>query len=113
MYVGLFVRDECDERLVKNQVSKVESVDSASSSQEATREKATCRAHDRKMKSHARLSVSRVSREKGQPTKYPRNILFDKKLCLLYQFFYPHYIYPHYIQIVRSIFQRENPNKYT
>ena len=57
MYMGLFVRDEC-ERSVKNQVSKDESVDFttssrvahekqlASSSREATREKAMCGAHD-------------------------------------------------------------------
>ena len=45
MYVGLFVRDEC-ERLVKNQISKVESVDFATSSQEATHEKAMCEAYN-------------------------------------------------------------------
>ena len=57
MYMGLFVRDEC-ERSVKNQVSKDESMDFAtssrvahkkqlaSSSREATREKAMCGAHD-------------------------------------------------------------------
>ena len=45
MYVGLFVRDEC-ERSVKNQASKDESVEFESSSREATREKAMCEAHD-------------------------------------------------------------------
>ena len=75
MYVGLFVRDEC-ERLVKNQVSKKESVDFATSSWEATHEKATCGAHDWKMKSRARLSISQLSREKAQPAKYPQ------KFCL-------------------------------
>ena len=57
MYMGLFVRDEC-ERSVKNQVSKDESMDFATSSRvahkkqlagssrEATREKAMCGAHD-------------------------------------------------------------------
>ena len=55
MYVGLFVRDEC-ERLVKNQASKDELVEFASRSREATREKATCEAHDWKLKNHARLS---------------------------------------------------------
>ena len=45
MYVGLIVRDEY-ERSVKNQASKVEQVDFTTSSREATREKATCRAHD-------------------------------------------------------------------
>ena len=54
MYVGLIVRDECD-RLVKNQASKVEQVDFATGSQEATHKKATCRAHDWKMNSHAKL----------------------------------------------------------
>ena len=70
MYVGLFVRDEC-ERSVKNQVSKNESVDFATSSREATCEKATCGAHNWKMKSRARLLISRLSREKAQPAKYP------------------------------------------
>jgi len=45
MYVGLYARDEC-ERLVKNQASKDESVQFATSSREATCEKATCEAHD-------------------------------------------------------------------
>ena len=54
MYIGLFVRDEC-ERLVKNQTSKDESVEFATSSRETTREKAMCEAHDLKLKSHARL----------------------------------------------------------
>ena len=54
MYVGLFVKDEC-ERLVKNQISNDESVDFETSSREATREKATCGAHDWKMKSRAKL----------------------------------------------------------
>ena len=62
MYVGLFVRDEC-ERLVKNQISKVESVNFATSSQEATREKAICGAYDWKMKSRAKLYFLRVSRK--------------------------------------------------
>ena len=43
MYVGLFVRDEC-ERSMKNQVSKNESVQFANSLREATYEKATCEA---------------------------------------------------------------------
>ena len=68
--MGLFVRDEC-ERLVKNQTSKVESVDFATSSREATHENAICGAHDWKMKSYARLSFLRLSHEKGQPTKNP------------------------------------------
>ena len=82
MYMGLFVRDEC-ERSVKNQVSKDESVDFAtssrlahekqlaSSSREATCVKAMCGAHDWKLKSHARLSDSQVFHEKNQPTKDP------------------------------------------
>ena len=70
MYVGLIVRDEC-ERLVKKQVSKVEQVDFTIGSREATREKATCRAHDWKMKNHARLSFLRLSLGKGQPGKDP------------------------------------------
>ena len=57
MYVGLFVRDEC-KRLVKNQTSKSELVKVVTSSREATHEKATCEAHDWKLKNHARLSSS-------------------------------------------------------
>ena len=68
MYVGLIVRDEC-ERSVKNQVSKVELVDFVTSSREVTCEKATCGAHDWKMKSCARLSISQLSCKKGQPAK--------------------------------------------
>ena len=54
MYVGLYVRDEC-ERSVKNQASKDESVQFVTSSQEATCEKDTCEAHDWKLKSYASL----------------------------------------------------------
>ena len=57
MYVGLMVRDEC-ERSVKNQASKDKQVDFVTGLREATCEKATCRAHDWKMKSRARLSFS-------------------------------------------------------
>ena len=70
MYVGLIVRDEC-ERSVKNQASKVEQVDFATGSREATHKKATCRAHDWKMNSHARLSFLQQSHGKGQPMKDP------------------------------------------
>ena len=69
MYVGLFVKDEC-ERLVKNQASKDELVEFVISSQEATLEKATCEAHDWELKSRSKLSSSRVFREKGHPAKY-------------------------------------------
>ena len=66
MYVRLIVRDEC-ERLVKNQVSKVEQMDFATglrlSRKKQPAKKTTCRAHDWKMKSHARLDFSRLSRE--------------------------------------------------
>jgi len=70
MYVGLFVRDEC-ERSVKKKAFKVESVDYATTSWEATRENAMCGAHDWKMKSCAKLSISRLSCEKGQLGKDP------------------------------------------
>ena len=86
MYVGLFVRDEC-ERSVKNQVSKDESVQFATSLWEATYEKVTCEAHDRKLKSHARLSSSQVFCEKAHLTKYLWNILFGKKLSSFTKFF--------------------------
>ena len=53
--MGLFVSDEC-ERSMKNQASKDESVQFATSLREATSEKSMCEAHDWKLKSHARLS---------------------------------------------------------
>ena len=107
MSVGLSVRHEC-ERSVKNQALKVEQVDFAtrtsgfcnwlaSSSREVTREKVTCRAHDWKIKSHARLSISQLSRGNGQPTKVPQKSLFGKKLCFALPSLHPHYIYPHYL----------------
>ena len=68
MYVGLYVRDEC-ERLVKNQASNDKLVQFANSSREATHEKATCEAHDWKLKSHAKLSSLRVFCKKGHPMK--------------------------------------------
>ena len=62
--MGLFVRDEC-ERLVKNQASKDELVDFATSLQEATCKNTMCGAHNWKLKSHARLSDLRVFHEKS------------------------------------------------
>ena len=86
MYVGLFVRDEC-ERSVKNQASKGESMEVVSSSQEATCEKATREAHDWKLKGHARLSSLQVFCEKGHLAKYLQNSLFGKNLCCFTKFF--------------------------
>ena len=91
MYVGSFVRDECV-RSIKNQASKDEIMEFTTSSREETWEKATCGAHDWKLKSHARLWISRVFREKGQPTKHLRNYQFGKKLCCFTKFF-THTIY--------------------
>ena len=68
MYVGLYVRDEC-ERSVKNQASNDKLVQFANSSREATCEKATCESHDWKLKSHTRLSSLRVFCKKGHPMK--------------------------------------------
>ena len=102
--MGLIVRDEC-ERSVRNQALKVESMDRdwlVSSLREATRKKATCRAHDWKMKSHARLSFLCLSRKKGQPTKDLRKSLFGKKLCFALPSLYLHYIYSHYPQSVSA-----------
>ena len=48
MYVGLFVRDEC-ERSVKNQASKVESVEFATSSQVAHEKQPAKRPHVKHM----------------------------------------------------------------
>ena len=53
---------------------------------------------------------SQVSRRKGHPAKYSQNFMFGKILCL--PNLYLHYIYHHYPQIVRSVFQRENPRIY-
>ena len=58
-----------------------------SSLREATYEKATCETRDWKLKSHIRLSSSRVFCQKGHPMKYPRNILFGKKLSCFTKFF--------------------------
>ena len=91
MYAGLIVRDEC-ERLVKNQVSKEESVKFATSLREATCKKATYEAHDWKLRSHIRLLSSRVFRKEGHPTKYSQNILFGKKSSYFTKFF-THTIY--------------------
>ena len=77
MYVGLIVRDEC-ERSVKNQASKVEQVDFATALREATHKKATCKAHDWKMNSRARLSFLQLSHWKGQPPKDLQKLLFGK-----------------------------------
>ena len=92
MYVGLFVRDEC-ERSVKNQTSKVESVDFATSSREATHENAICGAHDWKMKSYARLSIFKLSRKKGQ---LATKVFVWQKVVVTLPILYPHHIYPHY-----------------
>jgi len=73
------------------------------SSREATCEKATCEAHDWKLKSHAKLSSSRVFREKGHLVKYQQNILFGKKLNCFTKFF-THTISTLITQIVRSVF---------
>ena len=103
--MGLFVRDKY-ERSVKNQASIVEYGDFAISSQEATHEKATCRAHDWRMKSRVRLSISLLSCEKGQLVKDPRKFLFGKMLCFALLSFYLHYIYVNYPQIVRGAFSK-------
>ena len=57
------------------------------SSREATHEKATCEAHDWKLKNHARLSSSWVFRETGHPAKHLQNFFFGKKLCYFTKFF--------------------------
>ena len=66
MYMGLIVRDEC-EKSVKNQVSIVEQVDFATGSrlshEKQPSKRVTCRAHDWKMKSHAKMDFSRLSRK--------------------------------------------------
>ena len=80
------------------------SVQFATSSREVTRKKATCEAHDWKLKSHARLLSSRVFRKKGYPMKYPRKSLFDQKDKVLYQILYPHHKFSHYPRIVRNTF---------
>ena len=86
MYVGLFIRDEC-ERSVKDQGSKDESMEFATSSQEETRENAMCEADDWKLKSHTRLWSSRMFHGKGHPAKYPWNFLFGKKFICFTKFF--------------------------
>ena len=52
-----------------------------------TREKATCEAHDWKLKSRTRQSSLPVSHEKGHLMTYSQNILFDKKIKCFTKFF--------------------------
>ena len=100
---------------MKNQVSKVESMDFATGLRVASEKQPAKRPHvehDWKIKSRARLSFSQLSRKKSQPAKDPRKFLFGKKLCFALLSLYPH-IYLNYPQIIRSSFQREKPKKYT
>ena len=53
-----------------------------------------------------------MSRRKGYREVLVKLSVWQKVMFVLPSL-YPHYIYPHYLQIVRSVFQRENPIKYT
>ena len=63
-----FVRDEC-ERLVKNQASKMSQCSSRLAREKSNSRKATCEAHDWKLKSHARLSNLRERPSHKVPMK--------------------------------------------
>ena len=83
------------------------------SHEKLTRKRATCRAHDWKTKSHARLEIfERVSRERPSSEVLAKLSIWQK-VIFCFTKSYPHYIYLHYLQIVRSAFQKENPRKYT
>ena len=54
------------------------------------------------------VSFSRWGPSREVPVKYS----VWQKDKVFYQILYPHYKYSHYLQILRSVFQRENLNKY-
>ena len=70
-----------------------------------TRKRAICRAHDWKMKRHARLEVFANVSWVRPTRKGLRNSLFGKKWSFALPSLYP--------QIARSAFQREYPKRYT
>ena len=112
MYVGLIVRDEC-ERSVKNQASKDEQVDFTTGSWVAHEKqpvKESCVEH---MTGRWRVIPGCYFRDCFMGKANQRKYLFGKKLCFALPSLYLHYIYPHYSQSVKSVFQRENPRKYT
>ena len=77
------------------------------------RERATSRAHDWKVKSHANLEVfASVLRVRLTYEVLAKHSIWKKVVFALLSL-YPHYIYLNYPQIIRSSFQRENPKKYT
>ena len=79
-----------------------------------TREKATYKVYDWKMKSHARLEVfASVSWERPSCEVLAKLSVWQKVMFCFTKFIPTLYIYPHYPQIVRSAFQRENSKKYT
>ena len=82
MYVGLFVKDEC-ERSMKNQASKDELVEFATSSREVTCEKATCKAYVEAEESYQVVKFVSVSRE-GSSHEEPTKLSIWQKVYLLY-----------------------------
>ena len=78
-----------------------------------TREKATYKVYDWKMKSHARLEVfASVSWERPSCEVLAKLSVWQKEK-MFYQILYPHYKYPNYPRNVKNVFQRENPSQNT
>ena len=115
MHVGLFVRDEY-ERSVKNQASKVTSVDFATGSRVACEKQPAQRPRVKHMTRTLRVVPGCHFRDcltRRANLRRTCESLCLTKSCVSLPSLYPHYIYPHYPQIVKSAFQKENPRKYT
>ena len=105
--------DEC-ERVWRLKLKWMNKWISRVSRKKPTRERATCRAHDWKMKSHASLEVFvSVSRERPSHEILAKLSVWQKVMFCFTKSLPILYIYPHYPQIIRSAFQRENLRKYT
>ena len=77
------------------------------------RERATYRAHNWKMKSHASLEVFASVLQERPSRKVLTKLYVWQNIMFTLPNLYLHYIYHHYPQIVMSVFQRENPRIYT
>ena len=77
------------------------------SREKLTRKRATCRAHEWKMKSHASLEVfASVSWERPS-CKVLAKLCIWKNVMFALPSFYTHYIYPHYSQKILGVIFRE------
>ena len=88
------VSDEC-KRVWKLKLQRMNKWFSWVSCEKLTRERAKCRAHARKIKSHARLEIFTSVLQVRPTRKGLVNSLFGKKWDLSLPSLYPHYIYHH------------------